>query len=396
MPRTSRASRTLTALGLVVVTAAALSACSGGSSDDAAPQAAASGSAVDLSGVCPATVVIQTDWNPEAEHGHAYQLLGDDYTVDADQKSVSSDLVIGGEPTGVKVEIRAGGPAIGFNTVPSQMYQDDEITMGYVTTDVAVQNSADLPTTAVFAENDISPQMIMWDPATYPDVSTIEELGAELEAEGGVVRYFGGAAYMDYLVGNGIVPESVTDGSYDGTPAKFVVAQGKDAQQGFATAEPFVYENQVSAWGEPLDYQLINDTGYPIYPEAMSVRTGDLEELSPCLEKLVPVLQQADVDYFASPEATNEKIVDLVDQYDTGWVYDEDVAAYAVDKMKELKIATDGDNGYVGDMDEERMQTIIDLDTEIFEKQGSTLKEGLAPSDLYTNEFLDDTISLGF
>nr|BFF14960.1 hypothetical protein GCM10025699_62630 [Microbacterium flavescens] len=72
------------------------------------------------------------------------------------------------------------------------------------------------------------------------------------------------------------------------------------------------------------------------------------------------------------------------------------MAAYAVDKMKELKIATDGDNGYVGDMDEERMQTIIDLDTEIFEKQGSTLKEGLVPSDLYTNEFLDDTISLGF
>ncbi|NII51579.1 ABC transporter substrate-binding protein [Frigoribacterium endophyticum] len=393
MPRTSR---TLTALGLVVVTAAALSACSAGPSDDAAPQAAASGSGVDLSGVCPATVVIQTDWNPEAEHGHAYQLLSDDYTVDADQKTVTSDLMAGGQPTGVKVEIRAGGPAIGFNTVTSQMYQDDDITMGYVTTDVAVQNSADLPTTAVFAENDISPQMIMWDPETYPDVTTIEELGEELAKDDGVVRYFSGAAYMDYLIGNDILPEGVTDGSYDGTPSKFVVSQGKDAQQGFATAEPFVYENQVSAWGKPLEYQLINDTGYPIYPEAMAVKTGDLEELSPCLEKLVPVLQQADVDYFASPEATNEKIVDLVEQYDTGWVYDADVAAYAVKQMKALGIATDGDNGYVGDMDEERMQKVIDLDTEIFEAQGSTLKEGLAPSDLYTNEFLDDSISLGF
>jgi hypothetical protein len=302
----------------------------------------------------------------------------------------------GGQPTGVKVEIRAGGPAIGFNTVTSQMYQDDDITMGYVTTDVAVQNSADLPTTAVFAENDISPQMIMWDPETYPDVTTIEELGEELAKDDGVVRYFSGAAYMDYLIGNDILPEGVTDGSYDGTPSKFVVSQGKDAQQGFATAEPFVYENQVSAWGKPLEYQLINDTGYPIYPEAMAVKTGDLEELSPCLEKLVPVLQQADVDYFASPEATNEKIVDLVEQYDTGWVYDADVAAYAVKQMKALGIATDGDNGYVGDMDEERMQKIIDLDTEIFEAQGSTLKEGLAPSDLYTNEFLDDSISLGF
>ena len=393
MPRPSR--RIVTALGLVVVTAASLTACSSGDAGGSPSASAAIGS-VDLSGVCPATVVIQTDWNPEAEHGHAYQLLSDDYTVDADQKTVTSDLMAGGQPTGVKVEIRAGGPAIGFNTVTSQMYQDDDITMGYVTTDVAVQNSADLPTTAVFAENDISPQMIMWDPETYPDVTTIEELGEELAKDDGVVRYFSGAAYMDYLIGNDILPEGVTDGSYDGTPSKFVVSQGKDAQQGFATAEPFVYENQVSAWGKPLEYQLINDTGYPIYPEAMAVKTGDLEELSPCLEKLVPVLQQADVDYFASPEATNEKIVDLVEQYDTGWVYDADVASYAVEQMKSLKIATDGENGYVGDMDEARMQQVIDLDTKIFEAQGSTLKEGLVPSDLYTNEFLDDSISLGF
>lgn len=395
--------RTTTRIGAVTaaltVTAIALTGCASGSASSATTTAAttaATGPAVDLSGVCPATVVVQTDWNPEGDHGHLYQMLGANPTIDASGKKVTGDLVANGKPTGVKLEVRAGGPAIGYSKVSSQMYQDKSITLGYVSTDEAVSFSDKLPTTAVFAENDQSPMVIMWDPKTYPEVDSIKSLGKALEKKDGVVRYFNDAAYMSYLQDSGNLPKSVLDGSYDGTPSKFVVSQGKDAQQGFATAEPFVYENQVSAWGKPLDYQLINDTGYPIYPEAMAVKTGDLEELSPCLEKLVPVLQQADVDYFASPDATNEKIVDLVDQYDTGWVYDADVASYAVEQMKSLKIATDGENGYVGDMDEARMQQVIDLDTKIFEAQGSTLKEGLVPSDLYTNEFLDDSISLGF
>ena len=32
-----------------------------------------------LAGVCPDVVTIQTDWNPEAEHGCLYEMVGDDY-----------------------------------------------------------------------------------------------------------------------------------------------------------------------------------------------------------------------------------------------------------------------------------------------------------------------------
>lgn len=384
--------RALAGLGLVAVSALALSACSSDSGATTDTKTTSAAAAVDLSSVCPANVVIQTDWNPEADHGHLYELLGDDYKVDASKKSVSGTLMSGGKSTGVQVEIRSGGPAIGYASVSSQMYQDKDIMLGYVTTDEGVQNSAKLPTTAVMAENDISPQMIMWDPATYPDVTTIKELGAALEKNDGVVRYFGGSAYMEYLIGNGILPKSVTDGSYDGTPSKFVVAKGNDAQQGFATAEPFIYKNQVAAWGKDVKYQLVNDTGYPIYPEAMSVRTGDLTKLSPCLKKLVPVLQQADVDYITNPGTTNMLVANLVTQYNNGWVYDEDVANYGVETMKKLKIASNGDNDYVGDMDTERIQKVIDIDTPIYEKSGTKLKSGLAPEDLFTNEFIDKSI----
>jgi len=381
------------AAALSLVAVAGLAACGGSSDDDATPAAAASG-ALDLSGVCPSTVVIQTDWNPEAEHGHLYQLLGDDYTVDADQKSVSGPLMYEGRSTGVNVEIRAGGPAIGYSTVTSQMYQDTSITLGYVNTDEAVQLSDSNPTTAVFAPLEVSPQMIMWDPNTYPDVTDIASLNPALKASGGVVRYFAGASYMSYLIGAGILDESVTDSSYDGTAAAFVAAKGKDAQQGFASAEPYVYANEIPAWNKEVKYQLVNDAGYPMYSSAMSVRTGDLDSLSDCLTGLVPVLQQAEVDYFADPAAANKLILDLVDEYDNGWVYSDGAADYAVETMISDGIVGNGANDMIGDFDADRIQQIIDIDVPIFSDGDSVPKDGLTAGDLYTNEFLDDSIGL--
>ncbi|MGZ4522606.1 MAG: ABC transporter substrate-binding protein [Mycobacteriaceae bacterium] len=383
--------RTVATVGIVLATAA-LAACGGAQTPGDSGTAPAAAGGVDLSGVCPSTIVVQTDWNPEADHGHLYEMLGPGYEVNAAQKSVSGDLVSQGKPTGVKIEIRVGGPAIGFTNASAQMYQDKSITMGYVSTDEAVGASGKLPTTAVFAPNDKSPMMVMWDPTRYPAVRSISELGVALKQSGGVIRYFNGAAYMSYLIGAGILDKSVTDASYDGTPANFVAAQGKDAQQGFATAEPYIYQKEVGAWGKKVDLQLIHDTGFPVYPETMSVRSGDLDKMKPCLTKLVPVLQHADLDFINGPATTNATIVDLVSQYNNGWVYSKGVADFAVQQMKDLKIASNGDNAYVGDMDETRMQHIIDILTPIYTTSGDAPKSGLKASDLFTNEFLDKAI----
>jgi len=75
------------------------------------------------------------------------------------------------------------------------MYQDPEIFLGFVSTDGAVQDSGEFPTMTVVAPFNINPQIIMWDPATYPNVKAI----ADLKATGAKVRYFGGAAYMEYF-----------------------------------------------------------------------------------------------------------------------------------------------------------------------------------------------------
>ena len=40
--------------------------------------------------------------------------------------------------TGVNIEVRAGGPNIGFQPIPALMYVDDKIMLGAVNTDDAI------------------------------------------------------------------------------------------------------------------------------------------------------------------------------------------------------------------------------------------------------------------
>ncbi|HWL44606.1 MAG TPA: hypothetical protein VNQ73_16820 [Ilumatobacter sp.] len=385
------------------VAALALVACGG--DDDAAdtpptdapsteapdvPTTEAPDEGVSLAGVCPDTVVIQTDWNPEAEHGWIYEMIGDPYEIDTGAVAVRGPLVAGGADTGVTIEIRSGGPAIGFQTVTSQLYADDSITLGYVYTDEAIQNSAEFPTVAVMAGMEKNPQMIMWDPETYPDVESIADLG-----EAGVtVMYFGGAAYMDYFTQTGILSASQVDGSYNGTPAVFTSQEGAFAQQGFGSAEPYVYEHEVGDWMKPIAYAYINDAGWENYAESIAVRADRLDELSPCLELLVPVIQQSSVDYVTNPAETNTVIIEAVEAFDNGWVYTEGVAEYAVATMLADGLLSNGPDSTLGNFDLDRVQGLIDIAIPVYESLGQPPKEGLVSEDIVTNQFIDESIGL--
>ncbi|MBB1025900.1 MULTISPECIES: ABC transporter substrate-binding protein [unclassified Dietzia] len=391
MRRTHTTRTVLSVAAVCTLGAATLTACGGGDTEtEAASGYTGEIGAVDLSESCPATVVVQTDWNPEAEHGHLYELLGPDPTIDAAAKAVSGPLFASGEYTGVDVEIRTGGPAIGFQQVTAQMYQDPDIMLGYVDSDQAVQNSLNNPTVGVFAPLDINPQMIMWDPETYPDVARI----ADLKDEGTRVLYFEGNAYMDYLTGEGILDPAQVDGSYDGSPSNFVAAGGTVAQQGYASAEPFIYENEVPEWGKPVAYELLHDTGYPIYKSMMAVRSAELEDNAACLEMLVPVLQQAEVEYFADPSRTNEVIVDAVEQFNTGWVYSDELADFAVEAMLEREIVGNGPDSTIGNFDEDRLADIVELVSGIYEAADVSIAEDVTPETIATNRFIDPTIGM--
>ncbi|MFZ2239841.1 MAG: ABC transporter substrate-binding protein [Gordonia amarae] len=377
-------------IGMAAIAASVAAGTVACGSDDSSAGSGYTGTVgkVDLSKVCPDKIVVQTDWAPESEHGHLYELLGPDYKIDAGAKKVVGPLFTGGEYTGVDIEIRAGGPAIGNQSVVSKMYQDPSIMLGYVDTDQAVQTSKEFPTTAVMASVDISPQMIMWDPATYPQVQKI----ADLKATGAGVLYFQGTTWMDYVTGAGILSKDQVDGSYDGTPANFVASKGKKAQQGYASSEPQLYQEEIDGWKKPVKYQLVNDIGFPTYKSAVALRSPDVEKYSDCLKQLVPVMQKGVVDFFADPAPANKIILESVKQYDTGWVYSQRNADYAVETMKKLKLVGNSAMGAVGGFDEKRVQRIIDVTSPIFAKQNSPAADGLTPEKVATNQFIDKSV----
>jgi hypothetical protein len=380
-------------LAVVVLTAAvvALTGCSSGgnssSNQSGSNVPAASSDRLNLKGVCPAKVVIQTDWDPESEYGDYYSLLGPDYKIDKAKKRVTGSLVAEGQNTGVQLEVRAGGPSIGFEPVTSQMYQDHSITLGQVNTDESIRFSAKQPTLAVAAPMEISPFMIMWDPKTYPQFKTIIDIGQTNTK----VLYFQGDTYMEYLIGSGILRRSQVNGSYDGKPANFVAATGKIAQAGFATSEPYIYEHELPQWHRPVQYALINDTGYPFYPQALAIRAGDKSSLAPCLKKLVPIVQRAEIDYLAHPEKTTQVILDAVKQYKTGWQYSQGLANYALGKMR-TDFVNNGPDKTLGNFDMGRVSRMINIVTPIFVSQRKPPKANLKPEDIATNEFIDPSI----
>ncbi|MEZ4869740.1 MAG: hypothetical protein R3C14_50915 [Caldilineaceae bacterium] len=353
--------------------------------EEAAGEAAAATTGP-LAGVCPDPIVIQTDWFPEAEHGALYNLLGAEYTIDTNRKVVSAPLVAGGEPMGVTLEVRTGGPAIGFQQPHKQMYVETDITLGYVSTDEAIFGAQDTPTIAVMAPLEKNPQIIMWDPATYPDIKTIADLGKA----GVVVNVFAGGTFIDVFVSEGILAADQVDPSYDGSPARWVASDGAIAQQGFASAEPYVYQNEIAEWGKPVAFQLIHDAGLELYSQALAVRKGDLEELRPCLEQLIPLVQQSVVDYAADPSRANAIIIDAVKQYNDFWVYDQGLADFSVAKQLELGLIGNGPDATVGNMDLDRVQGVIDK----MAAAGLEAAAGLQASDIVTNEFIDESIGM--
>ena len=344
--------------------------------------------AAGLADVCPSPLVVQTDWFPESEHGAMYELLGDDYVVDVDNKVVRASMVLGGTDLGIEWEVRTGGPAIGFSPVSQHMAVDEGIHLGYASTDQQVNHWDVAPLMSVVAPLERNPQMIMWDPETYPDVESIADLGAQ----GITINVFGGGTFSEVFVAQGIWSADQVDPSYEGNPSRFVGAGGSIAQQGFASSEVYTYEHVYEQWGKPVAFQLLHDAGFQIYSQTIGVRPGDLEDLRPCLEKLVPIIQQAAVDFNNSPDRANAIIVDAVLKYEDFWVYPPDLAEFSHSAKREFGLVGDGGDGIVGNMVPERIAKVLDD----MRAAGMDIDPSLTADQLFTNEFIDESIGHGF
>ncbi len=359
--------------------------------DVAAPETTAAGGAAtttapaamtgDLS-QCPNPIVLQTDWFPEPEHGALYNLTAGEGSVDPESGVFAGPLAA--DPS-ITVEIRAGGPYIGDQPTVSLMYTDDSIFLGYVNTDEQIATFADTPTIAVMAPLEKNPQILMWDPDTY-DFASFSDIGES----GAVVNVFPGQFYTEYLVGTGQLSADQIDPSYGGGPTRFINEEGALVQQGFATQEPYNYENTFEDWGKPVDFLLIHDSGYEIYQGSLGIRPDKLDDAArACLTAFIPLVQQSAVDFQNDPTATNAAILQAVEDLASFWVLTDGGVINSVEMMDSLGIVANGTNDTLGDFDLDRIDEVISQVTGI---EAFAVPEGLEAADIVTNEFIDPSI----
>jgi hypothetical protein len=348
-----------------------------GSSKAAAPS---------LKSVCGDKIVIQTDWFPEPEHAAVYQLAGTNGSFEKAKGRYTGTI----GKTGVKLEIRAGGPFTGFQQPISQLYQDSSITLGYVNSDEAVRSSKTLPTVAVVTPLEFSPQILMWNPQEL-NIKTFEDI----ERSNAKVLVFEGGVWVDYLIGRGWIRKSQVDTSYDGSPARFITSDGGIVQQAFVTSEPYDYEHVISQYGKPVSYLLIRNSGYVPYPEALAAKPDVVKKMAPCFKQLVPLIQQAEVDYIANPKPTNAKLIDIVTQLNTFWKLTPGGVAYNAATQKRLKLVQDGPDCTLGNFSMKRLKGVVNQLLPIYKEQNvDTVKDGIKASDIATNQFIDPKIGL--
>jgi len=382
MIKYSKTAATLSAI--VALTLAACSSSDSESSDTSVTELTPSTtSEISLVDVCPAKVVIQTDWFPESEHGGLYELMGADYSASKDTGAVVGALTVHGVDTGVDLEIRAGGPFLQIPVV-TQMYQDDAIMFGYVGTDVGIKTFKDTPTLAVFSALNINPQVILWNAEKHPNAKTIADIGQDIST----VYVFGDQSFMRYFVSTGAISNDQIDTNYQGN---LLLATEDAAHQGFVTSEPYKY-SVLDTGPITTGYQLIHDAGWTGYSQSLAIRKDRLEEFRPCLSKIVPIMQQAEIDYIAAPERANAIIIATTKAYDSFWTQSEGDTSNGAKSQKDLDIIGNGDTPTFGDFEESRVADFIAKALPIFREQGLDVVD-VSPADLTTNEFLDQTIT---
>ncbi|MEP1768812.1 MAG: hypothetical protein ABJJ53_19500 [Sulfitobacter sp.] len=346
-----------------------------------------------LADVCPNPLVIQKDWLMQAEHGGLMQLIG----AGGEMVSGSYSGPLGS--TGITLELLEGGSGIGLGdgeTSYSALFMGNSKAgkrphLGFHELDNSFIYSERFPTVGVFVPLDVSPQVLFWDKGTYPDgFKTIEDLKAfGASGKGKIYLSTIDRTFGKFFVDSGVPADTFVEG-YRGDGENFVVNNGTWLNQGFVTSEVYKFENG-NNWSKPIGAVGINDLGYPNYTGILAVAKDRLEELAPCLEKVVPLMQQASIDYIKDPA----EVLDVVVAFNEGgfgtgwWKTSPELAANGAKKMGELGIVGNGNNDTVGDFD---MEIAAQMAVVVAPSLDERSDMDVTPQDVVTNRFIDPSI----
>ena len=348
-----------------------------------------------LAGICPNPLVVQLDWLPEAEHGGLFQLIGSGGVA----RQGRYEGALGA--TGIRLVLLAGGKGIGMGdgeTPLSSLYMGNSRAglrphLALVDQDSAFVFSSRFPAVGVAAMLDMSPIGLFWDRATYPrGFRSVAELRAfALSGKGKFYISTTRRTFGRYLLEQGIPRDAFQEG-YSGDGETFVLHRGQWLNQGSITAEGYQFAHG-RHWSKPVDFLLLSDMGYPLYPSMVSVAASQMGELAPCLKRLVPILQQAQVDYAKHPAEANATIARFNDAGLAApfWHTPRDLLDAAVTASLKRGIIGNGRNGTLGDFDAARSRLLLSRLRPVLDIRA---KPGVAAEDVTTNRFIDYSIGL--
>lgn len=338
-----------------------------------------------LGEACPATIAVQAATLPEPAMGPLYSLLGPDPIVDVEAQTVSAPLVRpDGTPEDVVLEIRSGGPAVGFRSPLSLLTSDGGLMLAQVSTAEALRDAETVPSTGVVTLTDRSRDALIVDPATYPDADTVEAVGAA----GIEVRHRTDAQVIDYLTAIGALTSEQLVPGFDGEPAAFVQSGGTIAQQGDLLIEPVLF-TALPQWGRPVTAIAASASGWDSYDDALVARADDVEGLETCLGRFVPIIQGAIIAYVADPSATNQLMARVRSSFAPLSRLTPELLDAGVVEGTERGVFNTDDDHTVGGFDVER------LDRFLPELASALDVDALAADDLVTDQFVDPEITSG-
>jgi hypothetical protein len=227
--------------------------------------------------------------------------------------------------------------------------------------------------------------MIMWDP-TQHDIQD----PTDIAATGAKVRHFPGAAYVDYMLQQGIMTADQDDPNYDGSDSEWVAQGGNYFQQGFATNEVYKYENEIQ-WkdGAPAEvgFFTVGDIGYDNYPAALTMLQDHAEELDGCLTQLIPKMQQAWLDFLADPDPIMNRMIDINVEYDGFWALSPEVNAAGFELLMSGGFADNSPDGTYCSFDEARVQELYDILQPLYAEQDTEVADSI--DGIFTNKYCE-------
>lgn len=360
-----------------------LSSCS----NNGVEQVSTTSESILAASVCPETIKIQTDQAPSAEMGFLYQLFSSKYTVNSVDQTVTGDINSGiTDLASSQLQIRHGGASTKYEKVSSLLHSNSEFLAGLVDTDEAVDLAQVFPTKALFAPFQKSPDIIYWNPEQYPTAKTI----ADHNSWDVRVIYADGAYFMDHLTKTKQLKPTQPVNTFDGTPIPFLASAGVMLQQGLSTIDPYAYRNVYRDWMKEIAYQYIHDAGWTPYANSFSATPSQISKHSKCFEILIPALQNAQINFFSSPENSIARIVDTVAQFDGYWQYSASQARAAVEIMRRDLLVANGDDNVLGTFNNERVKALMES---FYFSRNEPQTQNIAASEFFTNEFLDTSVA---